>query len=161
MRGKTARAAAQLRGVAAACGDEAARLSVRLSRGFVGSPNKQGERSRRGPAADRAVSFVASVRNHIDALVHPSARGDALTAARQLQPWVDPAALAEMMVGQTILIANAWLQGRIADAAMIDRMALAVLTELAGSAREETRARIETTIRRIAAGGADAYTAAI
>jgi len=86
---------------------------------------------------------------------------DALTAARQLQPWVDPAALAEMMVGQTILIANAWLQGRIADAAMIDRMALAVLTELAGSAREETRARIETTIRRIAAGGADAYIAAI
>ena len=28
------------------------------------------------------MRFVASLRNHIDALVHPSARSDALTAAR-------------------------------------------------------------------------------
>ena len=71
------------------------------------------------------------------------------------------AALAEMMVGQTILIANAWIQQRIPDTAMIDRMALAVLTELAGSTREPTRARIEATIRRIVADGAEAYIAAL
>ena len=107
----------------------------------------------RSPELWRAMHDVA-VRSH-------EATVAALAAEHQLQPWVEPAALAEMMVGQTILIANAWIQQRIPDTAMIDRMALAVLTELAGSTREPTRALIEATIRRIVADGAEAYIAAL
>ena len=45
------------------------------------------------------MSFVASVRNHIDALVHPSARGDALTAARHR------AFIAPRLIGSTAALA--------------------------------------------------------
>ena len=86
---------------------------------------------------------------------------DALDAVDALLPWVDPATLAEMMVGQTILVANGWIQGRIDDSEMIDRMAMAVLTELAGSVRPVVRTSIEQTLGRIAHGGAEAYVAAI
>lgn len=86
---------------------------------------------------------------------------DALDGAGALLPWVDPATLAEMMVGQTILVANAWIQGRVADADMIDRMAMAVLTELAGSVRPAVRSSVEHTLGRIAKDGAEAYVSAL
>lgn len=107
----------------------------------------------RSPELWQAMHAVA-LRPHRSAV-------DALAAQGLLQPWVDPAALAEMMVGQTILIANAWLQGRIPETQMIDRMAMAVLTELAGSVREPVGDDIAGILAKIAGRGAEAYVAAI
>lgn len=107
----------------------------------------------RSPDLWQAMFDVAS-RPHLSAVRALAARG-------QLQPWTRPEAVADMMVGQTILVANAWVQGRIPDAAMIDRTAVAVLTELAGSVHADARKEIDATIARITATSAERYIASI
>lgn len=84
---------------------------------------------------------------------------EALAARGQLQPWVQPAQLVETMVGQTILVTNAWLQRRIAGEDLIDRLVLALLQLLAGVTTDPTRGEIEALIAAIRQHGAKAYLA--
>ena len=107
----------------------------------------------RSPDLWQAMYSVAS-RPHLSAV-------NALAANGLLQHWATPEAVADKMVGQTILVANAWVQGRIADKDMIDRIAVAVLTELAGSVVTAGRSAIDETIARIAVIGAEAYIAEV
>jgi TetR/AcrR family transcriptional regulator, cholesterol catabolism regulator len=82
-----------------------------------------------------------------------------LRKARQLQLWVDPEQLIDALDGQRLGIANEWVQGRIADSDMIDRMVSSVLTYLLGSVRGAARGHIEDVMSRVAAQGAAAYVA--
>ena len=58
------------------------RLSVRLSRPALGFPREKGTRLKFARRATGTVSFLTPVWSYVDALVHPAARQDALTAAR-------------------------------------------------------------------------------
>lgn len=80
-----------------------------------------------------------------------------LRKARQLQPWVDPEQLIDALDGQRLGIANEWVQGRIADKDMIDRMVGSVLTYLLGSVRGAARGHIEDALSMVAKQGAIAY----
>lgn len=80
-----------------------------------------------------------------------------LRKARQLHPWVDPEQLIDALDIQRLGISNEWLQGRIADADMIDRMVVGVLTHLLGSVRGTAKGQIEDALRRVTTDGAVAY----
>lgn len=85
---------------------------------------------------------------------------DALAARGQLAGWVCPAELVESMVGQTILVTSAWLQGRIAGADLIDRLVLALLQTLAGVTLAPTRDDVEAIAAQVRSTGAKAWLAA-
>ncbi len=78
-----------------------------------------------------------------------------------LQGWRNPDEVVDGMVGQLFITANAWVQGRIADERMIDRLVLALLTYLSGLVEGETRAEVDAALERIAREGAEAYVAAL
>ena len=84
---------------------------------------------------------------------------EALRRTRQLQPWVDPQVLIDALDGQRIGVSNEWIQGRISDDEVTERMVLSLLTYLLGSVRGAARTHIERTLRRIAEVGAAAYVA--
>lgn len=85
----------------------------------------------------------------------------ALADRGNLQAWVSPDELVEAMVGQTILVTNAWLQGRIADADLTDRLVLSLMQLLAGATREPARGAVEQIIVAVRSGGAAAYLASL
>lgn len=84
-----------------------------------------------------------------------------LHKARQLQPWADPEQLIDALDGQRLGISNEWIQGRIADEDMIDRMVVNVLTYLLGSIRGTARRHVEAILRTVSDIGAIAYAAAL
>lgn len=84
-----------------------------------------------------------------------------LARSGRLQPWCDAGELVDGMVGQLFITANAWVQGRIADGRMIDRLVLGLLTYLAGAVDAPTRAEVDGAIARIAESGAEAYVAGL
>lgn len=86
---------------------------------------------------------------------------DALIERGHLQPWTRRDELIETMVGQTILVTNAWLQGRIEAAALADRLALGLLQLLAGVTREPVRGEVEAIAATVRAEGATAYLATL
>lgn len=86
---------------------------------------------------------------------------ESLRKARQLQPWIDPEQLIDALDNQRLGISHEWLQGRIADENMIDRMVISVLTYLLGAARGGAKAQIEDALRRITDAGAAAYVDAL
>src|ERR1043165_7789237 len=63
-------------------GRESLPFSVRLSGAHYDFRTKKGARLLRTERGTGTVSFLTPVRNYVDALVHPAARQDALTAAR-------------------------------------------------------------------------------
>lgn len=85
----------------------------------------------------------------------------ALAGQGQLLDWVDPDEQIESMVGQTILVTNAWLQGRIAGAELTNRLVLALMQSLAGVTREPTRGKVERIAGEVRRIGAKAYLASI
>lgn len=78
-----------------------------------------------------------------------------------LHPWCDPDVLVDGMVGQLFITANAWVQGRLPDGQMIDRLVVGLLTYLSGAVTESEREAIAQAISRIADQGAEAYVAAL
>lgn len=83
----------------------------------------------------------------------------ALHESGNLQDWVVPAQLVEAMVGQTFQVSSSWLQGRIADAELIDRLVLGVLELLAGAGGPAIRAEVDRIITEVRLRGARAYLA--
>jgi AcrR family transcriptional regulator len=86
---------------------------------------------------------------------------DELRKARQLHPWVDPEQLIDALDILRLGISNEWVQGRIADDEMIDRMVIGVLTHLLGSVRGAARSQIEDALRKVTADGAAAYVSSL
>lgn len=84
---------------------------------------------------------------------------ESLRRARQLQPWVNPQHLIDGLDAQRLAVSNEWVQGRIADDEMIDRMMLSLLTYLLGSVRGVARTHVERTLRDLTQVGATAYVA--
>ncbi len=84
---------------------------------------------------------------------------EALHKARQLQPWAEPELLIDALDDQRISIANQWIQGRIADEQMIDRMVTSVLVYLLGCVRGTARRHVEGVLTAIAKIGAASYVA--
>ena len=84
---------------------------------------------------------------------------EALRRARQLQPWVDSQQLIDGLDAQRLAVSNEWVQGRIADGEMVDRMILNLLTFLLGSVRGAARIHVERTLREITQLGSASYVA--
>ena len=84
---------------------------------------------------------------------------EALRRARQLQPWVNPQHLIDGLDVQRLAVSNEWVQGRISDDEMVDRMIVNSLTFLLGSVRGTARSDIERTLRELTQVGAVAYVA--
>ena len=84
---------------------------------------------------------------------------EALRRARQLQPWVSSQQLIDGLDAQRLAVSNEWVQGRIADDEMVDRMVLNLLTFLLGSVRGAARTHVERTLRELTRIGAVAYVA--
>jgi len=86
---------------------------------------------------------------------------ETLRRSRQLQPWITPQYLLDGLDEQRLCVSNEWVQGRIADDEMIDRMMLNSLTFLLGSVRGAARAQVERTLRDLTRVGAVAYVEAM
>jgi AcrR family transcriptional regulator len=84
---------------------------------------------------------------------------ESLRRARQLQPWVNPQHLIDGLDAQRLAVSNEWVQGRIADEDMTDRMIVSLLTYLLGSVRGAARVHVERTLRELTQVGAVAYVA--
>lgn len=85
----------------------------------------------------------------------------ALVQRGALQAWVKPDELIEAMVGQTILTTSAWLQGRIADVELVDRLVLSLMQLLVGVTQEPARGEVERIAAAVREGGAKAYLASL
>ena len=65
-----------------------------------------------------------------------------LAARRQLQPWIDPSTLSDMLVRFRFATAHAWAEGEIADEALVVELVRGFLTLVAGATRASTRKEI-------------------
>lgn len=77
----------------------------------------------------------------------------ALKAKRQLQPWVDPARLADDVVRIEYAIIYDWCRGRIADDEIVVHLLTGHLTCMAGAARGAARREIEAKLLEIHESG--------
>lgn len=98
---------------------------------------------------------------HAVAALSHRAYVERLVADDGLQPWCKPDDIVDGMVGQLFITANAWVQGRLPDESMIDRLVIGLLTYLAGAVTEAERQAIEAALARIADKGAEAYVATL
>ena len=96
-----------------------------------------------------AMHSVA-VRSNIDLL-------NSLRKAGQLQPWVDPDALANDIVRYEYATINDWMRGMLAEDQLIPRLTLSYLTFMSGATREGTRAEIEAMINEFLEGRGPAF----
>jgi hypothetical protein len=86
---------------------------------------------------------------------------EALRKARQLQPWIDSEQLIDVLDSLRLGISHEGLQGRIADADMIDRMVVGVLTYMLGAVRGGARDHVLDVLRNVTDRGAVAYVDAL
>jgi AcrR family transcriptional regulator len=82
---------------------------------------------------------------------------EGLRRARQLQPWMSAQQLLDGMDAERLNVSNEWVQGRISDEEMIDRMVINMLTFLLGAVRGGARTHVERTLRDLTRVGAVAY----
>jgi len=78
---------------------------------------------------------------------------NALKSKRQLQPWIDPARLADDVVRTEYAIINDWCRGKIEDEEVVYHLVRACLTLAAGATRGTGRKEIEDMLTEFKTSG--------
>lgn len=110
-------------------------------------------------SAIMSIYFSADSESDIWSTMHSMAADahrqwlETLQAKRQLQPWVDPKALADDIVRATYAAINDWCRGKIADDQVVFHVVRVYLTIAAGATRGAARKEVEELMTRFHTSG--------